>query len=68
MLIGEDDACIVVGLPDAQITNLSKIYRPGEIGTGTINRDVEHWYRMRVRGREDSFLKIGENNVSRKKG
>ena len=42
MLIGEDDACIVVGLPDAQITNLSKIYRPGEIGTGTINRDVEH--------------------------
>ena len=26
-----------------QVTNLSKIYRLGEIGTGTISRDLERW-------------------------
>ena len=51
-----------------QITNLSKIYPLGETGTGTISRDVERWYRMRIRGQEDPFLKIGETNVSSKKG
>ena len=51
-----------------QITNLSKIYRLGEIGTGTISRDLERWYRMRIRGQEDPFLKIGETNDRVKKG
>lgn len=51
-----------------QVSNLSKIYRLGEIGTGTISRDLERWYRMRIRGQEDPFLKIGETNVSNKKG
>lgn len=51
-----------------QITNLSKIYRLGEIGTGTISRDLERWYRMKIRGQEDPFLKIGETNVSNRKG
>ena len=54
--------------PVIQISNLSKIYRLGEIGTGTISRDVERWYRMRIRDQEDPFLKIGETNVSSKKG
>jgi lipopolysaccharide transport system ATP-binding protein len=51
-----------------EITNLSKIYRLGEIGTGTISHDLERWYKMRIRGQEDPFLKIGETNVGNKKG
>jgi lipopolysaccharide transport system ATP-binding protein len=51
-----------------QVSNLSKIYRLGEIGTGTISRDLERWYKMKIRGQEDPFLKIGETNVSSKKG
>ena len=38
------------------------------IRTTTISRDVERWYRMRIRGQEDPFLNIGETNVSSKKG
>jgi lipopolysaccharide transport system ATP-binding protein len=41
--------------------NLSKAYQLGEIGTGTISRDLERWF-ARVRGKEDPFLKIGEVN------
>lgn len=51
-----------------QISNLSKIYRLGEIGTGTISRDFERWYKMKIRRQEDPFLKIGEANVSNSKG
>jgi lipopolysaccharide transport system ATP-binding protein len=51
-----------------KVSDLSKIYRLGEIGTGTISRDIERWYKMKVRGQEDPFLKIGEINESREKG
>jgi lipopolysaccharide transport system ATP-binding protein len=47
--------------------NLSKIYRLGEIGTGTINRDLERWW-ARMRGKEDPFLKIGQANDRAVKG
>jgi lipopolysaccharide transport system ATP-binding protein len=46
-----------------QVTNLSKLYRLGEIGTGTISRDLERWFKMRIRGQEDPFLKIGETKT-----
>jgi lipopolysaccharide transport system ATP-binding protein len=51
-----------------QVSNLSKIYRLGEIGTGTITHDLERWYKMKIRGKEDPFLKIGETNEHNKKG
>lgn len=51
-----------------QIANLSKIYRLGEIGTGTISRDLERWYKMKIRRQEDPFLKIGETNKRDIKG
>jgi lipopolysaccharide transport system ATP-binding protein len=51
-----------------QISNLSKIYRLGQIGTGTISRDLERWYKMRIRGQEDPYLIIGETNVRNSKG
>lgn len=50
-----------------KVENLSKIYRLGEIGTGTISRDLERWF-ARIRGKEDPFLKIGQTNDRSKKG
>jgi len=44
-----------------KVENLSKAYQLGEIGTGTISRDLERYW-ARVRGKEDPFLKIGEIN------
>jgi lipopolysaccharide transport system ATP-binding protein len=44
-----------------KVENLSKAYQLGQIGTGTISRDLERWY-ARVRGKEDPFLRIGEVN------
>jgi len=48
-------------------TNLSKAYQLGEIGTGTLSRDIERWI-AKVRGKEDPFLKIGEANDRASKG
>ena len=44
-----------------KIENLSKAYQLGQIGTGTISRDIERWFAM-ARGKEDPFLKVGEVN------
>jgi lipopolysaccharide transport system ATP-binding protein len=55
-------------LPTAIRTeNLSKIYRLGEIGTGTISRDLERWW-AKMKGKEDPFLKIGQANDRAVKG
>jgi lipopolysaccharide transport system ATP-binding protein len=51
-----------------KVENLSKIYRLGEIGTGTISQDLERWVKMNVLGKEDPFLKIGESNDRSQKG
>ncbi len=50
-----------------KVENLSKIYRLGEIGTGTISYDLQRWI-AKMRGKEDPFLKIGEANDRTKKG
>lgn len=47
--------------------NLSKAYQLGEIGTGTLSRDLERWI-AKVRGKEDPFLMIGEANDRTIKG
>lgn len=44
-----------------KVENLSKAYQLGEIGTGTISRDLERWW-AKFRGKEDPFLKIGQTN------
>lgn len=44
-----------------KVEGLSKAYQLGQIGTGTISRDMERWY-ARIRGKEDPFLQIGESN------
>jgi lipopolysaccharide transport system ATP-binding protein len=50
-----------------KVENLSKAYQLGEIGTGTLSRDLERWV-AKVRGKEDPFLKIGEVNDRTQKG
>jgi len=42
-----------------KIENLSKQYRLGIVGTGTLSHDLNRWWHL-VRGKEDPYLKIGE--------
>ena len=51
-----------------EVSNLSKVYRLGEIGTGTISRDLERFVKTKIFKQEDPFLKIGETNERSKKG
>ena len=41
--------------------NISKQYRLGLVGTGTVRDDLKRWY-YNIRGKEDPFLKIGDSN------
>lgn len=50
-----------------EVENLSKVYRLGEIGTGTLSRDLHRWV-AGMMGKEDPFLKVGEVNDRSKKG
>jgi lipopolysaccharide transport system ATP-binding protein len=50
-----------------KVENLSKAYQLGEIGTGTLSRDLERYW-AKLRGKEDPFLKIGETNDRTQKG
>jgi lipopolysaccharide transport system ATP-binding protein len=47
--------------------NISKLYRLGQVGTGTLAHDLNRFWH-RVRGKEDPYLKIGESNDRTKKG
>jgi len=50
-----------------QAENISKQYRLGEVGTGTLSHDLNRfWHKMR--GNEDPYLKIGESNDRSTKG
>lgn len=42
-------------------SNISKQYRLGLVGTGTLSHDLNRWWH-RVRGKEDPFLKVGSVN------
>ncbi|PZP39661.1 MAG: ABC transporter ATP-binding protein [Pseudopedobacter saltans] len=44
-----------------KVENVSKQYRLGTVGTGTLSQDLNRWF-AKVRGKEDPFLKIGETN------
>ncbi|SFS97456.1 ABC transporter ATP-binding protein [Sphingobacterium wenxiniae] len=49
------------------IQNVSKQYRLGKVGTGTLSHDLNRWWAS-IRGKEDPYLKIGETNDRTKKG
>ncbi len=45
-----------------KIENLSKIYRLGEIGTGTLSHDLNRWFKMNILGKDDPYAKVGHVN------
>ncbi|MEL7122117.1 MAG: ABC transporter ATP-binding protein [Bacteroidota bacterium] len=50
-----------------KVENLSKQYRLGQVGTGTISHDLNRWWHQ-IRGKEDPYLKIGDTNDRSSKG
>lgn len=48
-------------------SNVSKQYRLGQFGTGTISHDLNRWWH-RARGKEDPYLQIGDVNDRTAKG
>ncbi len=49
-----------------EVVSISKQYRLGQIGTGTISHDLNRfWHKMR--GKPDPYLKVGESNDRTKK-
>ena len=48
-------------------SQISKQYRLGSVGTGTLSHDLNRWW-ANVRGKEDPYLKIGEENDRTTKG
>ncbi len=50
-----------------KVENLSKQYRLGLVGTGTLGDDLKRWW-ANIRGKEDPFLKIGDVNDRATKG
>jgi len=47
--------------------NISKQYRLGQVGTGTLTHDLNRFWH-KVRGKEDPYLMIGESNDRSAKG
>ena len=47
--------------------NISKQYRLGTVGTGTLSHDLNRWWHA-IRGKEDPYLKVGETNDRSSKG
>jgi lipopolysaccharide transport system ATP-binding protein len=51
-----------------KVENLSKQYRLGNVGLGSLSHDLNRWYQTSVRRRDDPYLKIGEVNDRSVKG
>lgn len=47
--------------PVIQVENVSKLYRLGEVGTGTLQHDLNRWWH-RIRGKDDPYSKVGRVN------
>lgn len=50
-----------------KVENLSKLYQLGSVGTGSLAHDINRVWHM-IRGKEDPYLKIGEENNRTTKG
>ena len=51
-----------------QFDNVGKLYRLGQVGTGTLSHDLNRWWATKILHKEDPYLKIGETNDRSKKG
>jgi lipopolysaccharide transport system ATP-binding protein len=49
------------------VEHLSKIYRLGQIGTGTLSRDINVWW-AKARGKPNPLLRIGETDHGNRDG
>ena len=49
------------------VENLSKAYRLGQIGTGTLTDDLKAWW-AKIRGEPDPYQKIGEVDHAKLQG
>ncbi len=49
------------------VENLSKAYRLGQIGTGTLSRDINVWW-AKVRGKPNPMLRLGETDHGNRDG
>jgi len=50
-----------------KVEDIGKLYRLGEVGTGTLSHDLNRWW-ARIRGKEDPFAIIGGINDRTVKG
>lgn len=48
--------------------NISKMYRLGLVGTGTLGQDLNRWWKMNILHQDDPYLKIGQTNDRTTKG
>jgi len=55
-------------MPDTviKVEDLSKLYRLGEVGTGSLAHDINRWWHC-VRGKEDPYTQVGQVNDRTKK-
>ncbi len=44
-----------------KVENLGKLYRLGEVGTGTLSHDLNRWW-AKIRGKEDPYALVGQIN------
>ena len=44
------------------VENVSKLYQLGTVGTGTFGGDVQRFWKTKILGEEDPFLKVGQTN------
>ncbi|MGP1436137.1 MAG: ABC transporter ATP-binding protein [Phocaeicola sp.] len=51
-----------------QFDHVGKLYRLGLVGTGSLVHDLNRWWQVSVRHKEDPYLKIGETNERAHKG
>ena len=47
---------------------VSKMYRLGLVGTGTLSQDLNRWWKMNILHQEDPYLKVGQTNDRTTKG
>jgi lipopolysaccharide transport system ATP-binding protein len=51
-----------------EFDRVGKLYRLGQVGTGTLSHDLNRWWQTRILGHEDPYLRIGEANDRARKG
>ena len=48
--------------------HVGKLYRLGQVGTGTLSNDLNRWWQTRILHREDPYMIVGEINDRAHKG